>query len=164
MSDITKEMQELIEKNLPSATAGVMTKYIKEAEKTKDDLVESESQVKSLLKQLIEWKTKTEKLERLKSYWQNLNEREASLAKETESLRVRERDIKLEIANIRTAEANNRNIIIERLVEKVFGHPSVSVSTYKNIPIMSDAATGAVPYQSGSATENETTTTVESKQ
>jgi len=163
MNTITKEMQEIIEKNLPAQTAGAMSDFIKDAEETKDALAIAADKIDTLEMQKNVYEKENVQLKHSIQQQSKLTEREKKLEEQTEALRIRERDLKLEIAEIQLNAANDRNNKVEQLVEKVFGHPSVSVSTYKSKPIMVGGDNGCTPYQSGSATENENTTTTTDK-
>lgn len=162
-NEIGREIQKLITENLPASTAGAMSDFIADAEKSRDCLVIAETTIK---KQREEIESKDEKIKEL---WRQVSEikafkeRDKDVTKQEEKLQVRERDIKLEIAMIQLDAANDRNNKIEQLVEKVFGHPSVEVSTTKNTPIMSGAENGCIPYETGRMTENENTKTTKIK-
>lgn len=163
MEKFTEEMQKLIEANLPASTAGAMKDFIKKAEETKqrlariEDICEQQKEATERRNiEIIDLKIKVSTLNSYKS-------REKEIVKQEEALRIRERDIKLEIATVRLQAADDRNNKIESLVEKVFGHPSVTVSTLKTKPVMS-TSDGYSPYQNGCTTENEDTTTMEVKE
>lgn len=163
MTDITQEMQKLIEANLPAATAGAMKDFIREAERKSDDLAESETQIKDLMGQISRLQTENAGINERLADQEELANRVRDVIDQEEKMAIRERDINLEVAKIKLMAANDRNTAIERLVEKAFGHPSLSVSTHRNRPIMHDPGPGCTPYQAGSVTEDETTTTTQSK-
>jgi hypothetical protein len=157
LNNITKEIREAIESNLPAATAGVMSDFITEAENTKDELVLIQKINKKQTSEIEEQKIIISQLSALKYQKKDLEKKEATL-------RIRERDLNLEIVQIKLEAANARNEKIESLVEKVFGHPAVSVSTNKSIPTMTDPATGQTPYQNGCVNEHEDKIIVENKE
>lgn len=158
------EIQEIIAKNLPETTAGIMKEFITKAEETRHALVSAEETIESKDNDIFNLHVKINKLKEQVSEIDDVKKRDKVLIKQEEALRIRERDLKLEIAEIRLANANDRNNKIEQLVEKVFWHPSVSVNTHKYKPQMSDPAPGCVPYECGRISENEITTTIKSKE
>lgn len=135
MTDITKDMQELIAKNLSAATGGAMSDFITEAEENKACLQKAQQQLVQLADQLDT--SRQEKLALNNRLYNQvvLVKREKDLAEQTEALRIRERDLQLEIAQIRLAAANDRNAKVEQLVDKVFGHPSSIINRNKTIPV-----------------------------
>jgi hypothetical protein len=163
MKKITEEMQELIAKNLPAATAGAMSDFIKDAEKTKEELEKANGDLEifgikmsDLNRRFSDLKSKVQdqafidqKLEELRSLEEKVSEREKNLD--------------LRIVEIRLECAENRNSKVESLVEKVFGHPSVSVSSYKSKPLVCDPGNGCAQYETGRTFEDETKTTTKSK-
>jgi len=167
MKKITEEMQELIAKNLPAATAGAMKDFIEESEEVKLNLKESlekniikDKSIDSLLREAALLNGKIEKFE-------DFNKREKELDGREISIADRERNIKLQIIEIQLSVTQASLATTERLVEKVFGHPSVTVTNSKNVytPIMHNQGNGCGEYQSGSSTTNteETKTTTETK-
>ncbi len=161
--DLNEDMKKLIAENLPAATAGAMSDFIVEAEKTRDDLVHAETAIKNQTNTIKSKEAIIEKLEEQVCEINAFKKRDKAVAEREEALQVRERDIKLEVANIQLDAANDRNDKIEQLVEKVFGHPSVTVSTYRTKPIMSRLNDGSIPYECGQMHENEGTTTTKNK-
>lgn len=162
-NDVNADIRKIIAENLPATTAGVMSDYITEAERTKDDLAAAGIKITA---QEVEMKIKNSTIEKLKEQVSEINvykTRDMEVAKMAEELRIEKRDIDLKIALIELDAANDRNDKIEQLVEKVFGHPSVTVSTSKIKPLMPDE-NGNTPYLEGrTMVETEDTTTTKSK-
>jgi len=157
-----KEIKEILEKHLPAATAGVMKEYIEKAERAKVAF-EALKAINEKLEYEMKGKNKTiTLLTKEIKYQGDLDAQVVWIKKEELSLETRKRGIALEIAQIQLQCAEDRNDKIESLVEKVFGHPNVSISTVRNKPAMIDPGYGGTPYK-GVETEEENIITVESK-
>ena len=160
MTDLTKEMQKIIEENLPAATAGVMKSYIEEAEVTKQNLAEADKTIEAQIKNITLKEDEIRALKRELEGAKNQLQEQDELKSAQEALSIRERDLQLEIANIRLQSADDRNATVERLVDRVFGHPSVTVSTYKDVMVPIEGGNGCSGYahKENGVTESQTTT------
>lgn len=164
MTDITKEMRRIIEENLPAATAGAMKDFITQSEINDGRLKQAHEECETLAK-----KNETAQKEN-DGFAARVKELEKRVLTETEltsrKLKVEEgeRGLELRIAEIKLQGANDRNSKIEQLVEKVFGHPTVTVSRSKTVPIMVNQGEGCAPYQSGSESHFEDEITKKSKE
>lgn len=163
MTDITEEMQSIIAKNLPSATAGAMTDFIAEAGETKKRLEISAKEVDELEIELDLSKKEVSALSRQLEDQSSLAIREEKLMCRTEALDIRERDLQLELVQNDLASANERNITVERLVDKVFGHPAVTVSTHKDVVVPATGGNNACGYAHKEMGVNEIETTTSGK-
>lgn len=163
MTSITEEMQKLIEESLPGATAGAMKDFIKEAELTKSNLMAAQHKINDLDLELDKKSKEISRLKEVVSKAGDLDNREQSLNERNEGLDVRERDINLEIATIKLESAEKRNASVEGLVNKVFGHPSVTVSTTKDVPVATGGSRDCVGFPVVERGIQETTITTEGK-
>jgi hydroxylamine reductase (hybrid-cluster protein) len=158
MTDITKELRDIIEKALPAQTANAMADFIEEAEATKEKLRQTEELLDAAQHSLAE---KDEEIATLNDDIHEatliINTRKA-LEEREEAVALRERDLNLTLAETRLEMTMASMATVERLVEKVFGHPSVTVSTSRNV---------AVPCESNGylsrESEDEVTTTTQGK-
>lgn len=160
---IINDLQDSIAANLPAAVASELSKYIEEAEKQKinikaltrlyEDEVDSgimkEKDILSLNNKIIAQDI--------------LSEREEDLVFAEEEFRIRNSALKEEILKIKLLESEKRNALMEGLVGKVFGHPSVTISNVKDSPIMADINTGNSQFESGRVSETNSTVTSKSK-
>lgn len=128
MTSITQEVQKAIEQNLPSATAGVMKDFIKEAEATKTKLTITEEENTELKQTIHNLKAKLDHIN-------NLEERENKLEERTQETNDKAYNLDLQISSIRLEEAGKRQEVVERLVDKVFGHPSVTITKNTHLPV-----------------------------
>jgi hypothetical protein len=140
--DVSKEIKEIIEKNLPQAAAGAMKDF-----HLKDKVKEQALTITGL----------EADIEKNGS----LNDREHGLNTRERAIEDRERAIDLEVANIKLSCAEHSTLTVERLVEKVFGHPSVTVSTVRQSPIM--AQENYTPYEAGQSVSSESVETTQGK-
>jgi hypothetical protein len=131
MTDITKEMKKLIADNLPAATAGAMSDFIAEAKVTKGELRIANGRIKDQDQELEE-KAELIKVLRMAETTADALEKAAKEVSDREKdVSIRERNISMEVMRVELNSANDRNATVERLVDKVFGHPGVKVTTQK---------------------------------
>lgn len=153
------EIEKIIRDNLPEATAKEMKKYLEEAEGIKAQLEEADAHIKvqntlmaakDVSLGLLEAKVQTD--EAMNAQGEALEKREMEVAD-------REHNIKLEIAEIKLNAAIGSNHAVMGLVDKVFGHPSVTVSRTKEIPVRIPAENGCSGWVAKeNCNESETTT------
>lgn len=149
---MNKEIREAIEKNLPAQVAGEMKKFIENAERDAADLEANKHTIKNLESEL-------KALQGLKLEEDSVNRREIELNQREIDLDARERNFALQQAELRiellTSNMNN----MKELVNKVFGHPNVTVSSHKEVPLVSRDG-----YQNGTAHTYDSETQTEGKQ
>lgn len=163
MTTLTEEMQAVIEKSLPAATAGAMRDFISEAEATKAALEAAEKDFIELEKLSEVLRDDNKKLQSMIESQESLDATLQEVLKLKEEVAVRERDIELIILKSSLAAANERNVVVERLVDKVFGHPSVTVRTSKDVVFPVDGSQGSCGYAHRENSVMESQTTTESK-
>jgi hypothetical protein len=108
-------------------------------------------------------KDENESLQTLRDQETFLNGMKEGLIVRELELDKRERELKMEIMGVKLHCSEEKLHAINQLVEKVFGLPSVSVSTYTNKPIIGKSYDGASESELGRATEDSHTTTTQGK-
>jgi len=136
---LEKSIQELIQKNLPGIAANELSKFIEESKKLEKDLELSNDKIKKqeeLIKKLddiiSQLKLDIQNLEKLQNTKELLDIR-------GEKLRKEEIEFSNKVLSIQLSESINRNEMLFQLVNKVFGHPSVTIikkeKGIENIPV-----------------------------
>lgn len=138
MKNLKNQMLELVKENLPEATAGEMKKYIESAEATKKELTKAEKKI-SILENAIKEAEKVAKLEReikesLEEVIKETAEKIADVEEREKILIKGESELENKLLRIELDCAYNSSNQIMSLVEKVFGHPSVTVTNTKTTP------------------------------
>ncbi|RLA83414.1 MAG: hypothetical protein DRG78_04500 [Epsilonproteobacteria bacterium] len=152
---ITEEINKAIDANMPAAVASQYKKFIEEAERTiiklktaEEKILIVESNKKDLIKERDKLKEELEYYKKLKLDESVIIERELKLSKT--------------ILENKLENAEQRNTDVLRLVDKVFGHPSVTVSTTSNKTLSVESGGDACGYTIP-VVDSETSTTTESK-
>lgn len=101
MSQLEKEMANLITKNMPEEVGKNLKKLLEEGEANKRRVSELESHNKDLIKSMDNLKSRAEKTK-------SLNERENALNHKQEELVLRELELDKKILEIRLEEANSK--------------------------------------------------------
>lgn len=133
MNSVSAEIADLIEKNLPSATAGVMKDFIKEAEKTSEELSKAYKIIANQTNALEKLESSCLEYRTTITEYEDMGVLKSELEDKESKLNIREQKLDLEISNILLQESVARNRAVESLVTKVFGHPSVMVTNRKSI-------------------------------
>lgn len=130
---IEQEIKELAERHLPSATAGVLSEYLNQAEEAQIELgelqqllEEEKEHAASLEQQITELHKTVSEYEAKERLWGDFNAREDALTK-------RESSREAEIASLERQAAEDKCNMMHELVSKVFGHPSVMVTNNRQI-------------------------------
>ena len=154
--NLTKEVQEAIARNLSSATASELKKFIEEGQKAIDQIVSLHEKIAKQTQELDEQSKIIISLKEMISA-------EETLAKREITVRDFERKLDNEILKIRLGESERRNNELFKLVDKVFGHPSVTISKTGTMPVAVAGNKDCCGFaEQGSISE--TTTTTEGKQ
>lgn len=132
---MNKEIIEIIERELPSATARQMKKFIEKAEGVQEQLDEATDVVKALEENITMFEAREAEFDEMSARESELNHIELGLIKTSQDIEARERNFELEKAHIEMAamKVNMENMIT--LVSKVFGHPGVKVIS--QVPVKS---------------------------
>lgn len=137
MDDLKNQMLNLVKESLPEATAGEMKKYIEDAEAIKKSLTKAKDEIHAAKEAIIGL---TEENKCLLSELKAFKKREEDIKTKTDDLDAREdlvgkreRDILNTVLQNQLIAAEKTQGDILRLVEKVFGHPGVSISNSKTI-------------------------------
>ena len=162
--EIDKEIKKIIETQLPAQTAGVMKDFIEGAELTEETLRATQGIVKKHEKTIEDYHKKDTMYNQMKAMGEDLdlrvdacNKRDIDLDEEARNMRmtVMETELAMTIANMKN---------MENLVNKVFGHPSVSIS--RTVPV-AEHPPGVDQYGNqsfgGVTPHQESETTVEGK-
>jgi len=160
------KIQQIVSEQLPQATAGELKKYIENAESISRELEKKNEKIKELEQFKLLYNELYGKNSAIDEKEKALLKREKELNEKELLIEKRQRGFELEIANIKVSEAQMSKIDLFELVNKVFGHPSVSISNKKNMSVEKFE-----PYQGGGGywstkndTEENTETRTESKQ
>ena len=137
MKRMTDEILSLVKKNLPEATALALKDYLADAENNKEKSKQLEKDIEHKRKTISEnnglivsLKEKLDSQEKQEILKENND-------KKFLELEEKERNLYLKIARIQRDEAIKQAEILYKLVDKVFGHPSVTIATHKKIPLAS---------------------------
>lgn len=156
-----KQIQEIINDHLPTQVAGEMKKYIESIEGLRGDLEQSETELEKAQIVIADYRKKSAQWAGIEEQ-QRINEQaEEDLIATEKALDGRQRGFELELAVARmdAMEANMKNM--ERLVEKVFGHPGVTVT--RDVPVDMGSTNSDGSYTSGAILQQAKETTTESK-
>jgi len=122
---MNKEIQKAIEESLPAQTAGVLKERLVALEITEkfyEKLTKDYSDIENKYKEASSFiSNQTEEIKQLSKKIKEVNEREKIITK-------RENELELTITKIRLEMTEKMHSDTHELVNKVFGHPSVTVS------------------------------------
>lgn len=153
-----QDIQKIIEKHLPTQTAGVMKEYIEGAELTEKQLRRSEHELKQAQIKITEFEKKHALYNEMKAMGEDLDLRVQALDDRELMITKRENDRAIAENCIRMEEMQSNMKNMEGLVAKVFGHPSVSIT--RQVPVDQGHSFNDGSYKSGDAlmpaTETET--------
>lgn len=148
-----KQIAEIINQHLPAQVAGEMKTFIESLEGLRHDLNKSEEEVERLQKVVADYRSKEaqykvneENKKRNEQWAQQLDARQDELDK-------REDRIKIELTEVKLAGMEQNMENMQRLVEKVFGHPNVQIHRNQTIPIRDQ---GMIYSEYGSEDETRT--------
>lgn len=116
-----KEIQDLINQHLPELAAGELKKYIEQNEGLADQLKDAKQVIGNQEKELAAYKKRADEFDNLSKWQDALDLRE----KEVEA---RERQFELELLKAAKESMFENMKNMERLVDKVFGHPNVQIT------------------------------------
>lgn len=155
MSILNLEIQETIRKNLPSAIADELTIFLKETKDLEKSFEEVIKDLKKTEKENTLLKEELGKKENLIQDFEKLQLREEEIFKKEKELEVTLLQKELELKNKSSEE-------LFRLVDKIFGHPSVTITRSSNgqVPIPIDNGQWASTVDTHNS---ETTITTETK-
>jgi len=131
--DITAELQAVITKSLPEATANEMKRFIEEANATSINLEKANYKIEELNSHVQKMEKEINRLKTFEQKDVDLQMKEKALAAKSLELEEKERNQKMAILETKLDMVNKGQEQIVRLVEKVFGHPSVTVSTSRQV-------------------------------
>lgn len=168
MENLKSQMLELVKANLPEATAGEMKKYIESAEETKKQLSMCEKKVVKLEKYIIDSEKDADTEREAKKLLELVIKEGAAKIEEVEAreiiLKESERMLENTILKTELKCAHSSNDQVVRLVEKVFGHPSVTVTNMKSTSLPQPPDQYGNSQYLPDALENQTTITTPEKQ
>ena len=146
--DITKELEEVIKKNLPEATASTLKKYLEEAEENKKKLTANTVLVDNSTKVIGALNVEiTELRGRVKT--------EGELVARERAVSDKENKLEVTLANLKTIEAEKRADAVYNLAGIVFKNPSFTRTISRN-----GGKSKTIPggYENDSHNETETVT------
>jgi hypothetical protein len=133
MSDLNKQIVDVIQSQLPAQTAGVLKAYLEETSSSLKELKACKEALKEKTEELRDSQRENDKISKALAIFKN---REQLL--ESAEFDVRERERKLDVAmlNLQVQEANNRAKICFDLVDRVFKNPTYVKQTIGDIPML----------------------------
>ena len=146
--DINKEMEEVIKKNLPEATAVTLKKYIEEAEENKrrlaacDFVIEKNNNIINTLNKQIVTLTGQVKME-------------SELISREKTVFDKENKLEVTLANLKVAEAEKRADAVYNLAGIVFKNPSFTRAISRSGGTSKSTSPG---YENNNHNETETVT------
>lgn len=166
--NITEELQKVIVKSLPEATANEMRTFIEDAEQTKIKLGE-EKKANTSLNDLVTKHRKTiETLEKLVETGEKLDQYDRDLTIRSNKIDAREQKLDMILLETKLEAMTSEKETVISLVNKVFGVPTVTVNNSKSgdiltpIPVSNTGMIGTV--QRDFVVDSETTTTTTGKE
>ena len=144
--DINKEMEEMIKKNLPEATATTLKKYIEEAEGNKKKLTTNTELIDYNSKAILALNLELAELK-------NRVKTEGELVARERDVSDKENKLDVTLANLKVAEAEKRADAIYNLAGIVFKNPSFTRAISR-----SGVAIKSIPGGNDSHNETETVT------
>jgi hypothetical protein len=155
------EIKKIIEQHLPTQTAGVLKDYLEGAELTERVLRETQATVTKHEETIAEYVKREDLLADAErqvatavAIRKQNEERTIKLDEEARNMRCTIMETQLSMTT-----ANMKNM--ESLVQKVFGHPSVSIT--RQVPVAAGFNNADGSYNSGDMLENASEKTVEGK-
>lgn len=155
--EMIQEMQEVIRKNLPEATARELKKYLEEAETARKLLAEKILTCTEQGNSIAKLSGTVVDLQRVILELKERTITEGALDKKEKDINAKRNDLTVEIASLRVVEAEKRADSIYKLAEIVFKNPAYTRQT-----IRSGSETVSPSYpgsgESRSRNDNETIT------
>lgn len=130
-----KEIEKIIAENLPSMAAGQMRKYIEHAEDQASQLQSAKQEITHLEDDIMGWKKKQEEYQRARSYLKKAEDLMAENQAQAQDLQQQEDRINMTLATLRVQMMSENMSNMQQLVTKVFGHPGVTVTSQRKIPV-----------------------------
>lgn len=129
---VSERILSVVKEALPEATAGELKKYIEQSEQLKKNFEAANAQLEANSITINDLQLKLQDQDKVDTKLKKAEEREKILDAREVELNRTENNQKVEMFKYQLAEAEKRANVVERLVEKVFGLPTVSVSNYNN--------------------------------
>ena len=146
MDSVIKEMEEVIKKNLPEATASTLKKYIEEAEENKRKLTANTAAADYNTKAILALNVEIAELkDRVKT--------ETELVSREKVVSDKENKLEVTLANLKVAEAEKRADAVYNLAGIVFKNPSFTRAISRN---GGESKTTPGGYENNSRNETET--------
>lgn len=130
-----KQIAEIINQHLPAQVAGEMRNYIDSIEGLRKDLEASEQEVENLQKVIVDYRKQEAKFKVNKEEQKRLEDWALQLDARQTELDKREDRVNIEVNNVQLAMMQKNMDNMQKLVEKVFGHPNVQIHRNQTIPI-----------------------------
>jgi len=135
--ELTQDMLEVIRKHLPSQTAGQLKAALDRLEHLEQVAEERRVAIEQRDIQVADLRAQVDLLQENLRLADDLEAKAIELDTLDHQLKKREDRIDMAVNTTKMDMMKSHIDTIERLVEKVFGHPGVSVTTYKsgNVPV-----------------------------
>lgn len=159
------EIKAIIAEHLPAQTAGVMKEFIEKAEATEDELDIANGLIKKQMKIIEDFEKREAKLAEADTKLQDArdimiatDERRILLDEETRNFRCTLMEKELEMNKLHLGN-------LSLLVDKVFGHPNVTITRTGQIPVAASEYNAQNMMSGGEMLESvsETESTTEGK-
>lgn len=123
-----KEIQAIIDEHLPSMAAGELKKYIEKQEFIEEQLIDARAVIEDQEKALKDYEKQETRYKEIAAREAAADERERGLIERELETADRERQFELELLKAAKESMFENMKNMERLVDKVFGHPNVQIT------------------------------------
>lgn len=123
-ANLEKDMKKLVAEHMPEMVAKQMKEFIEQAELNKSLLTTAKEKNAELTKEV-------EALKKLQLFEFSLNDRETALNARQKDLDEREHKLDMKILEVKLEMETASNAKVMGLVDKVFGHPRVTINNSK---------------------------------
>ena len=126
-----QDILDAIKKNLPEMVAGELKEHLENYDVLEINVKKLEDQLETLT-------TLNKNLEKENVKLKKLNIRSEELDKKEMEVNAEKRNLKVTMAELKAEEANKRSSQLYTLVDKVFGHPNVTITKTTNQAVPND--------------------------
>lgn len=135
MSTLENDIIDAIDKDLPAQVAGRLKVRLEKTDGLENQLAEANQMINTLQQEIADITEKLSKHEDLVKMSAVLDMREANIETRDKALVRREDSLKCELAEQRVVHAEQSKKELLTLVDKVMGHPAVTITRDTAVPI-----------------------------
>ena len=126
-----EKINKIISESLPEATANEMKKFIEQAEKWREEVKESHLVIEDLRNVMRDQRKEIDKLKALRLNAEEIEQAKIEVAGMRLTLLDEQRALDMTVLQAENNALERERETVIKLVNKVFGHPNVTVSTHK---------------------------------